>query len=300
MIRGFLQKKFKQAGISSTKARNAQKWLSEANAFERETGFRIAFALGLTVEETDEFFRTVLLDRSFDCHTIEEAIYYYCIYHGKGYPSAESLIAAAPQVGKTAVPSEGDVLYTKNIISYLRNCSSNEALLQYFRENLTQFGYNQVKAKEFIGQLWKQISEPNGLAELERKYFPQYEKGDNPAIENSTWGIYLQILGLSFDVERIEADMIVPPAIIYIDLRNYAACEDVLKEGIEICDNYPELSAYRRKKHDLQRYLLDVYLEGNELDKARKMIFVLDEECRLYGFPDTIQTEVRQYLKDSM
>lgn len=295
MIRGFLQRKFKQAGISSTKARNAQKWLSEANAFERETGFRIAFALGLTVEETDEFFRTVLLDRSFDCHTIEEAIYYYCIYHGKGYPSAESLIAAAPQVGKTAVPSEGDVLYTKNIISYLRNCSSDEALLQYFRENLTQFGYNQVKAKEFIGQLWKQISEPNGLAELERKYFPQYEKWDNPAIENSTWGIYLQILGLSFDVER----MIVPPAIIYIDLRNYAACEDVLMEGIEICDNYPELSAYRRKKHDLQRYLLDVYLEDNELDKARKMIFVLDEEYRLYGFPDTIQTEVRQYLKDS-
>ena len=93
--------------------------------------------------------------------------------------------------------------------------------------------------------------------------------------------------------------MIVPPAIIYIDLRNYDACEDVLMEGIGICDNYPELSAYRRKKHDLQRYLLDVYLEGNELDKARKMIFVLDEECRLYGFPDTIQTEVRQYLKDS-
>ena len=52
----------------------------------------IAFALGLTVEETDESFRKVLLDRSFDCHTIVEAIYYYCIYHGKLYPDAEKLI----------------------------------------------------------------------------------------------------------------------------------------------------------------------------------------------------------------
>ncbi|MBQ6343143.1 MAG: hypothetical protein IJI41_08485 [Anaerolineaceae bacterium] len=247
----FLKQKFKQAGISSSKARNAQKWLSEANAFERETGFRIAFALGLTIEETDEFFRTVLLDRSFDCHTIEEAIYYYCIYHGKGYPSAESLIAAAPQAGKTAVPSEGDVLYTKNIISYLRNCSSDEALLQYFRENLSQFGYNQVKAKEFIGHLWKQISEPDVLAELERKYFPQYEKGDNPAIENSTWGIYLQILGLSFDVERIEADRTIKPILDNPTFMHQFAA-----------DNYPtrqsidKLLRGESVKHDLTRKTL--------------------------------------------
>ena len=79
----FLKQAFRNAGIESTKARNALKWLTEPNGFERETGFRIAFSLHLTVEETDEFFRTVMLDRSFDCHTIREEVYYFCIFNGK-------------------------------------------------------------------------------------------------------------------------------------------------------------------------------------------------------------------------
>lgn len=96
----FLKDKFKSAGIDPAKARNVVKWLTEPNGFERETGFRIAFSLDLTVEETNEFFRTVMLDRSFDCHTIREAIYYYCIYHGKDYRTAEKLISEIPQPKK--------------------------------------------------------------------------------------------------------------------------------------------------------------------------------------------------------
>lgn len=207
----FLRQKFADAGIGSSKARNALKWLTAANGFERETGFRIAFALGLSVEETNEFFRTVLLDRGFDCHTIEEAIFFYCMVHGRGYPAAEKLIAAAPKPGKAAVPFNGDVLYTKNIIAFIQTCPDDEALLRYFRENLPQFGYNQVKAKEYIISLWNRIAGPKGLAEMERMYFPEPEKGRNPPAEDSTWGIYLQILGLSFDIDQIREDRTIKP-----------------------------------------------------------------------------------------
>lgn len=91
--------------------------------------------------------------------------------------------------------------------------------------------------------------------------------------------------------------VIVPPAIIYIDQQDYASCEKTLREGIRICDEHADVKAYLRKKHDLQRYLLDVYLEGKNYDKAREMIAILDRECREYGFPDTVQPEVRDFLE---
>lgn len=247
----FLKQKFKDAGIGIQKARNALKWLTEPNAFERETGFRIAFALGLNIDETDDFFRTVLLNRSFDCHTIEEAIYYYCLYHGKDYPTAAKLIEAAPHPTESTVPSAGEVLYTKNIISFLHSCPSDEALLRYFQENLAQFGYNQVKAKEFIRHLWERISGPDGLAAQERRYFPQQEKGSNPPVENSTWGIYLQILGLSFDTDRIEADRTIKPILDNrVFMHQFAADNYPTRQSIE------KLLRGESAKHDLTRKTL--------------------------------------------
>ncbi len=202
----YLRQKFSEAGIESAKARNAMKWLTEPNCFERETGFRIAFALGLSVEGTDGLFRTVMLDRSFDCHTLREAIYYYCIYNGKNYSAAERLIAASPNPERGPVPQGNNVLYTRSIINFLRSCPDEETLLQYFRDNLPQFGYNQVKAKEYIQQLWQQISAPNGLAELERKKLPVSVKPSSTG-SYSTWDLYLQILGLDLDdVKYIDKD----------------------------------------------------------------------------------------------
>ena len=208
----FLKEKFAEAGIEPAKARNALKWLTEPKGFERETGFRIAFALNLSVEETNEFFRTVMLDRSFDCHTIREAVYFYCIFHGKGYQTAERLISAVPQPKKGAVPDAADVLYTKNIIVFLQSCNDDELLLKYFIGNLAQFGYNQVRVKEYIRDLWNRISAADGSAAQERKYFFDNNKMKNQDTADSTWNIYLQILGLDPDDTRyIETDRTIKP-----------------------------------------------------------------------------------------
>ena len=45
----------------------------------------------------------------------------------------------------------------------------------------------------------------------------------------------------------------------YFDLGDYDDSESALQEGIRICDKYPDIAAYVRKKNDLQRYLQDVY-----------------------------------------
>lgn len=224
----YLKQKFIEAGIEAAKARNSLKWLTEPKGFERETGFRIAFALGMTAEETDEFFRTVMLDRSFDCHTIREAIYYYCIFHGKSYQTAEKLIAAVPQPEKISVPDAEDVLYTKNIIAFLQTCSEDELLLNYLRENNAQFGYNQVKAKEFIRLLWTGIARENdGFAAQERKYFPVSVKTAASDFNDSTGKVYLQILGLDpDDVRCIETDRTIRPILNNKDFMHQFAAEN--------------------------------------------------------------------------
>lgn len=208
----YLKEKFAAAGIDPSKARNAVKWLTEPKGFERETGFRIAFALNLNIVETNEFFRTVMLDRSFDCHTIREAVYYYCICHGKDHQTAEKLINAVPQPKKGPVPEAADVLYTKNIIDFLQTCPGDEMLLKYFSGNLAQFGYNQVRVKEYIRLLWDRISAADGLAAQERKYLIDDDVRTNQDTADSTWTIYLQILGLDPDDTRhIETDRTIKP-----------------------------------------------------------------------------------------
>ena len=85
----------------------------------------------------------------------------------------------------------------------------------------------------------------------------------------------------------------------YIDLAAYDASESALCEGIRICESYPGLIAYQRKMHDLHRYLLDVFLESENRPAAARTLAVLDDECREYGFPDTVAPGIRQYLGSS-
>ena len=51
-----------------------------------------------------------------------------------------------------------------------------------------------------------------------------------------------------------------------------------------------------RKKNDLHRCLLDVYLESGNRKMLRRTLSVYDNECKAYGFPDTVFPEIREYL----
>lgn len=119
--------------------------------------------------------------------------------------------------------------------------------------------------------------------------------------ETDTWAAAARTIGEKLYPAGLDLidNCIIPLAIMYIDLKAYDASEAALLEGIRICNDHPDLIAYRRKKHDLQRYLLDVYLEDERRFNARLIVAILDDECRQYGFPDTVLPEIRQYLKDN-
>ncbi|MBQ6504378.1 MAG: AAA family ATPase [Flexilinea sp.] len=91
---------------------------------------------------------------------------------------------------------------------------------------------------------------------------------------------------------------IIPPAIMYLDIEEYDASEAALREGIKICDDHPDLIAYQRKKHDLHRYLLDVFLYAKDYTQGKVLLSWLDEDRRKLGIPDTVDPTAREYLEN--
>lgn len=194
----YIKDKFKEAGISSL-PRNLKKWFTEKKRIEkRKTAFQFCFAFHLNLEESEEFFRTVCLQRGFDCHYVEEAIYYYAISNHLSYGEAEELIEQAPEDTKGKIDFNGEVLFTASIIKEINRFKSKEELLLFFRENIEQFGYNNATAYKYITDLWHKIDMSDGLAEKEkaRMALSGMQQIETNNKSRSVWNIYLQILGL--------------------------------------------------------------------------------------------------------
>lgn len=195
----FLSSRFREAGIRPLHSFRA---LFSPNAeIERETAYRICFALGLDVVETNEFFRCVQFERSFDCHTIREAVYYFCIKNNLSYSEAEAILARIPVTKKAKAIPGRDVLYTGAIIDCIDSIKDSETLIQYISDNIDDFQYNNVTAIKYIQELWADISKADGLAAKEGAVINgtnRYAVADPDA---STWAIFSQIIGLTNELK---------------------------------------------------------------------------------------------------
>ncbi|MGN0240106.1 MAG: hypothetical protein ACI4CS_00310 [Candidatus Weimeria sp.] len=236
---GFLKDKFKAAGIPAP--RNISDWFDKDKTYSRETAYKICFAFHLNREQVDNFFRKVYLDRSFDCHNLDEAIYYYCIGNGSDWEHARRLrdevgelpekntTAAAPAAKagfeKASVSTAGEtqnrersgdtsVVYTSTIREILSHISSDDELTQYLKNNISQFSYHNVTATENIRSIWSRIAGENGLAWREgillRKTDPAIrddEKTFTVDKKVSRWNIFSQIISLKkYDYEKYSKD----------------------------------------------------------------------------------------------
>lgn len=225
----FLQKKFKSANIKLP--RDFKEWFVPNKKVSRKTAFQICFALGLDVDETNDFFRCVQFERSFDCHTISEAVYYFCMRNGLSYTEAQEIIDHIPVPQKVKTIPNCEILYTRTIIEYINGIDDKERLIQYIIDNINDFQYNNVTAIKYIQELWSEISKTDGLAAQEgtiidrtyNRFEDKHRKGmtDTRATEiiaeeicqqeqevkpydyvvagsdASTWIIFSQIIGLA-------------------------------------------------------------------------------------------------------
>ncbi len=161
----FLREKFRKAGIKPP--RSFREWFVSGKKPARKTAFQICFAFGLGVDETNDFFRCVLFERGFDCHTISEAVYYFCMRNGLSYADAREMTDRIPVPEKAKAIPNREVLYTGTIIECINGMKNKEDLIQYITDNIDDFGYNNATAVRYVRELWADISRADGLAARE-------------------------------------------------------------------------------------------------------------------------------------
>ena len=173
----FIRDAFKRSDM--TPPRELEKWYTEKQSIKRETVFQICFAFRLDGSDTDEFFRKVYTkERSFDCHRVQEAVYYFCLNHEMSYADAQDICRQLPPPPQKPQPGL-TAIYTSSIIAELNSLDNREELVRYLSDNIAQFSRNNVTAYETIERLWREISGPNGL--LEREYALFNVAGDDVA-----------------------------------------------------------------------------------------------------------------------
>lgn len=250
----FLRESFEKSGISVP--RGIREWYTKEKGISRTTAFQICFAFHLNKEETDDFFRRIMLAKSFDCHVMEEAVYYYCICNGKDYAEAKRLLQASPRdqipdIKKSRIVFEGDILFTSSIMKEINQFKNGEELLAYFRKNVERFGYNHVGATEEIQKLWGKIrSKEKGFADQEKIRIQGGTIKTGKDGERSGSEILNQIMGL----DEVEKDANKPLFVMESD----RSIKPLLKNNPLL----PEIA----EKHFPNRQTLEKILQGMHVD----------------------------------
>lgn len=203
----YLKDKFKVAEIPAP--RDIKKWFSEDKGINPDTAYQICFAFNLGIEGTRDFFRRVYFERAFDCHSITEAVYYYCMRNGLSYSDALDIIAQMPKAKSTAIKADKEILYTGTIIEFINGVKNPAELISYVNDHIEQFGYNNATATKHIQELWSALACKDGLAHKEGLlldkafnlgFWTDAGKDDEYTIvteeADSIWRIFAQIVGL--------------------------------------------------------------------------------------------------------
>lgn len=178
--------------------RTINRWLNLANTPEREKAFLIVFALGLSLEDTINFFEKVYFDRAFDVKNTDEMVYYYCIKNNKKYDKALELIARINVDDLEDESSEKKTMHTKKIQDKIDVIIDEDSFIRYARL------YNSARKKENctgqeVFRRLKEIAKINVQeeAEIDKSIFVENNDAYKDCNVNSDAYMYNRILGIN-------------------------------------------------------------------------------------------------------
>lgn len=116
----------------------------------RSKMFALAFALGLSVDETQDLFHKAYLDRAFNQRNYRELVYYFCIQHSLSFATAEAIIS---QVNLIDSPSYDATMITKQIISDTDKIVKADELIAYIHSHAHNFSIQYQSAKAIAVKL---------------------------------------------------------------------------------------------------------------------------------------------------
>ncbi len=153
----FIISKLQSVDVSITKS-TIKDWFDNKRrplSGSRNVIFQICFSLSVSFEDIKDFFSRVYFERSFNCHTTEEAVYYYCFKRKLTYNHAKQLVNTINTF--PVYKNKPSNVFTKEIINSIDHCSSDDELLFFFKENKSIFTQYNVTALDCINTLYNKI-----------------------------------------------------------------------------------------------------------------------------------------------
>lgn len=168
----FLESKCKESGIVVASASTLRNWFtgsprSRKDEKSRENMFASAFALELTVEETQKLFHDVYLDRAYNKRNHREVIYYHCLKNRHSYAYAQKLISMVTFSSGT----QDATMYTAVISQQTDNLRNDTQLLDYINSHPHNFHLDNISAHAVYEQQWEKarltVDKEMGFAQRE-------------------------------------------------------------------------------------------------------------------------------------
>lgn len=131
--------------------------------------YQVCFALNASLEQVQWFFSHVYFDRSFNCHTLEEAVYYYCFRQHLSYNKAKEYlgkIAEFPSLPSNRVDQN---ISTGDICLFLDGCPSEKEFLAFFEKNKSLFVRWNQTAKTYLRKFMDEIKGKKADRDLLKK-----------------------------------------------------------------------------------------------------------------------------------
>lgn len=97
----------------------------------RENVYKLCFALKMNAMETGEFFLKSYMERPFNYKSLHEAVYFFCMNNGLGYPDAVRIITQAETL--PIVEQQSYVEATEEIGHLLQRIRKEDALLSFLQ-----------------------------------------------------------------------------------------------------------------------------------------------------------------------
>ncbi|MDE6053973.1 MAG: hypothetical protein K2G55_09475 [Lachnospiraceae bacterium] len=274
-------------------------WLNGTHRPKIEPGSRnkiyeICFALNLSLDETSWFFRHVYYDRAFNCHTIEEAVYYYSFLHNVTYAEAQKIIQEVKNI-PSATDSDASANYTQYVKNLIHECQSVAELKEFLTQNKGNFNaWNKSALNALNNYVSALIGSPESKSIIDNLKRTIAQKRNNgkelPSLnlaDYQTFGLLIQ--ELIFDSKNpYECTAESPTEYVFeaIDNRNIRKNTFILERILgtqKICRNNEKISIpyivrnnFPSKKTMSDILSKDKILVSKSYDSIRKMIVLLD------------------------
>ena len=222
-----------QMKIPDAVRKNIENWLSGKNLPSsnktRDLLFKICFSLNLSFNETEWFFNHLCFQRSFNLHSKNEIVYYYCFNNNLNYEKARILITKLEALKPLEIYDNTVNLFTQQVIDLLSEIHSDDELIEFYKSH-----YDFVSSKkknlgaiEEYEALYRKLK-PNTSDDLVRKQIKSF-------IDNRETELHLKIRDCSpFIREQLEkiitkgdSDLIITEAEFINDKSNFKYVQEL-------------------------------------------------------------------------